>query len=205
MGKSFSADRHTLTLRAEIAHHAARLIAEDHMHDFALAKKKAARHLGVSDAHVLPSNQEIEDALASYRAIYQPEHDGCLQELRQKAATVMRLLRSFNPWLTGSVLSGVAGSHSDINLLMYTDDPKSVEIFLLNERIEYQHLEPPPTHRHALYPTLAFWYDDTQVKLHVRPRLAERQNPRREEKERASLDDVLALLAQDRTLSALML
>ncbi|GGP23606.1 hypothetical protein [Silvimonas iriomotensis] len=204
MGKSFSADRHTLTLRAEIAHHAARLIAEDHMHDFALAKKKAARHLGVSDAHVLPSNQEIEDALASYRAIYQPEHDGCLQELRQKAVTVMRLLRSFNPWLTGSVLSGVAGSHSDINLLIYTDDPKSVEIFLLNERIEYQHLEPPPTHRHALYPTLAFWYDDTQVKLHVRPRLAERQNPRREEKERASLEDVQALLEQDRTLGALI-
>ncbi len=200
MGKSFSADRHTLTLRAEIAHHAARLIAEDHMHDFALAKKKAARHLGVSDAHVLPSNQEIEDALASYRAIYQPEHDGCLQELRQKAVTVMRLLRSFTPWLTGSVLSGVAGDHSDINLLVYTDDPKSVEIFLLNERIEYQHLEPPPTHRHALYPTLAFWYDDTQIKLHVRPRLAERQNPRREEKERASLDDVQALLTRDTTL-----
>ncbi|MBB5193178.1 hypothetical protein HNQ50_003932 [Silvimonas terrae] len=200
MGKSFSADRHTLTLRAEIAHHAARLIAEDHMHDFALAKKKAARHLGVSDAHVLPSNQEIEDALASYRAIYQPEHDGCLQELRHKAVTVMRLLRSFTPWLTGSVLSGVAGDHSDINLLVYTDDPKSVEIFLLNERIEYQHLEPPPTHRHALYPTLAFWYDDTQIKLYVRPRLAERQNPRREEKERASLEDVQALLEHDRTL-----
>ncbi len=205
MGKAFSADRHTMTLRAEIAHHAARMIAEDHLHDFALAKKKAARQLGVSEAHVLPSNQEIEDALESYRSIYQPEHGDSLKQLRLKAVSMMRLLSPFSPYLTGSVLSGVAGEQSDINMLLYTDDPKSVEIFLLNERIEYQHLEPPPAHRHASYPTLAFWYDDTQIKLHVRPKVAERQNPRRDERERARLDEVQMLLERPTTFGALAL
>ena len=193
MGKPFTADRHSSSLRAEIAHQAARLIAEDNMYDFALAKKKAARHLGSSDARVLPSNQEIEAALESYRAIYQPQHVDSLHVLRAKAVTMMRLLHQFTPYLTGSVLSGVAGPHSDVNLLIYLDDPKSVEIFLLNQKIEYQHLEPPPTHRHASWPSLAFWYDDTQIKLHVRPRLVERQNQRKEERERARLEEVEAL------------
>ncbi|KPC53942.1 nucleotidyltransferase domain-containing protein [Amantichitinum ursilacus] len=193
MGKPFTADRHSLSLRAEIAHQAARLIAEDHLHDFALAKKKAARHLGSSDARVLPSNQEIEEALESYRAIYQPQHVDSLQALRGKAVNMMRLLNQFTPYLTGSVLSGVAGPHSDINLLIYLDDPKSVEIFLLNHKIDYQHLEPPPTHRHASWPSIAFWYDDTQIKLHVRPRTAERQTQRKEE--RARVDEVEALLS----------
>jgi hypothetical protein len=50
----------------------------------------------------------------------------------------MRLLEPFNPWLTGSVLSGTAGAHSDINLQLFTDDGKALELFLLNRRWDYQ-------------------------------------------------------------------
>ncbi|MBY0444708.1 MAG: hypothetical protein K2Q15_05805, partial [Burkholderiales bacterium] len=85
MGKPFAPDRHPSALRAQISERAARLIAEDHLHDFALAKKKAAKQLGISEGRMMPSNQEIEAALASYRAVYHPEHSDNLNKLRHKA------------------------------------------------------------------------------------------------------------------------
>ncbi|TJZ71738.1 hypothetical protein [Chitiniphilus eburneus] len=194
MGKAHFTERNAASLRLEIAHRAARLIAQDHIHDFALAKKKAARQLGHLDSKNLPSNQEVEDALLDYRAIYEPTHGDQVQQLRGKAVKVMQLLEQFQPYLTGSVLSGVAGAHSDINLLLFLEDPKSVELFLLNQRIEYQHIEPPSTARFADHPTLGFWFDGTVVKLHVRPKSAERQIAKREE--RARLDQVEQLLNQ---------
>ncbi|KAF0814080.1 hypothetical protein IGB42_01760 [Andreprevotia sp. IGB-42] len=197
MGKHAGSERQATALRSEIAHQAARLIAEDHVLDFAQAKKKAARQLGVTEGRALPSNQEIESALESYRAIYQPEHGRHVDQLRSKAIALMRMLAQFQPYLTGSVLSGIAGLHSDINLLLYTDDPKAIELFMLNRQIDYQNAEPDPAHRHADYPTLVVWYDGSAVKLHVRPLDAERNNPKREDRERMRLDQLEAMLASE--------
>jgi len=194
MGKHAGVERQAAALRSEIAHRAARLIAEDHVPDFAQAKKKAARQLGIADGRSLPSNQEIELALESYRAIYQPEHANHVDTLRIKALAMMRLLTDFQPYLTGSVLSGIAGPYSDINLLIYTDDPKALELFLVNRQIEYKYAEPEAPHRHADHPTLVLWYDGSQVKLHVRPTDAGR-NTRREERDRVRLDQLQALIA----------
>ncbi|AZN37703.1 nucleotidyltransferase [Iodobacter ciconiae] len=179
MSKPYVLDRQSSVLRAQIAERAARLIAEDLLHDFALAKKKAAKQLGISEGRMMPSNQEIETALANYRAVYYPEHSNHLNSLRQKALKVMRILAHFHPYLTGSVLSGVAGSNSDINLILFLDDPKSAEIFLLNQQIDYDILPPANGRQLADYPSLTFWFDDSQVSLHVRPRDAERQKEER--------------------------
>jgi hypothetical protein len=190
MGKPFAPDRHPSALRAQISERAARLIAEDHLHDFALAKKKAAKQLGISEGRMMPSNQEIEAALASYRAVYHPEHSDNLNKLRHKALKVMQLFAHFHPYLTGSVLSGVAGSHSDINLLLFLDDPKSAEVFLINQQIAYALLPAANGRQLADYPSLSFWFDDTQISLHVRPKDAERQK-----EERMRMDELEALLS----------
>src|SRR5262249_46662420 len=50
-------------MRARIAAAAARLMAEDGLEDFALAKRKAARQLGAEDTQSLPKNEEIEAEL----------------------------------------------------------------------------------------------------------------------------------------------
>ena len=60
-------------MRARIAAAAARLMAEDGIDDFALAKRKAARQLGATDAQALPANDEIEAELHAYRSLYEPE------------------------------------------------------------------------------------------------------------------------------------
>ena len=50
----------------------------------------------------------------------------------------MRELAQFNPYLTGSVLSGNAGQYADINLQLFTDSPKAVELYLLDRKIPYR-------------------------------------------------------------------
>lgn len=126
-------------MRELIAQSAARLIAEDGMQDYAAAKRKAARQIGVPDSHSLPTNNEVEMALRAYQDLYQKdEQPARLKRLRQEALDAMRLLERFNPHLTGSVLSGTATRHSDINLQLFTDSAKEVELFLLNRGIPYE-------------------------------------------------------------------
>jgi hypothetical protein len=85
-------------VRARIAAAAARIMAEDGVDDFAVAKRKAARRFGVTQAHALPGNDEIEDELRAYRALYQPlEHNGRIAELRRVALDAMRALARFTP------------------------------------------------------------------------------------------------------------
>jgi hypothetical protein len=126
-------------MREQLAHHAAKLMAEDGITDHAFAKRKAARQLGAADTQHLPSNQEVDEALHSYRALYQHDrHPGILRRLREEALSAMRLLEPFHPYLTGSVLSGTAGELSDINLMLFSDDAKAVLLFLLKHNIDFE-------------------------------------------------------------------
>jgi hypothetical protein len=137
MSKDTPANR--AQMRGRIAHLAARMIAEDGVSDYGLAKRKAARQAGAPDSRNLPTNLEIEDALRAYQALYQAdEHPERLQRLRMLALEMMRLLEPFNPHLTGPVLSGSAGRHAEIHLHLYTDDVKELEVFLLNRDIPFR-------------------------------------------------------------------
>ena len=125
--------------RSRIAHLAARLMAEDGVEDYALAKRKAARQAGTPDTRELPTNEEVEAALKTYQLIYhREEHRDRLRELRGRAVRAMRELAQFNPYLTGSVLNGNAGKYADINLQLFTDNVKAVELYLIDRRIPYQ-------------------------------------------------------------------
>ncbi len=126
-------------MREQLAHQAAKLMAEDGITDHAFAKRKAARQLGAADTRHMPSNHEVDDALHTYRALYQRDsHPGVLRQLREDALSMMRQLQSFHPYLTGSVLAGTAGEHSDINLMLFSDDAKSVLLFLLKHKIDFE-------------------------------------------------------------------
>jgi hypothetical protein len=126
-------------MRRRIAHAAARLLAEDGSLDYGSAKRKAARQLGAPDSGSLPDNQQIEEALRSYQALYQADETrALLATLRQTAVEYMEQLAAFDPHLTGSVLNGTAGPHADINLQLFTDDQKDVEFLLMRLDTPYQ-------------------------------------------------------------------
>ncbi len=113
-------------------------MAEDGVDDFALAKRKAARRLGAPDTEAMPTNAEVEAELRAYRALYQAEdHEHIIAELRSVAFDLMQVLAEFHPYLTGPVLKGIAGAHSEIDLQLFPDSPKDVEMFLLNRNMTF--------------------------------------------------------------------
>jgi hypothetical protein len=125
-------------LRARIAAAAARLMAEDGIDDFALAKRKAARQLGAADTQSLPRNDEIEAELRAYLELYQAdEHPERITELRRAALDAMCALERFTPYLTGPVLAGIAGPYAEIELQLFPDSVKEVEIFLLERNLAF--------------------------------------------------------------------
>jgi hypothetical protein len=129
-------------MRAQIAAAAARLMAEDGIDDFALAKRKAARSLGAADSEALPRNDEIEAELRAYLALYQAEeHPQRVAELRSVALEAMRELERFHPYLTGPVLKGVAGPYAAIELQLFPESAKDLEIFLLDRGIVFETYE----------------------------------------------------------------
>lgn len=137
MARQHNASR--LQTRLGIAQLAARLMAEDGIRDFALAKRKAARQLGVLEDRLLPNNAEIAEALRAYQSLFQAnEQVERLQFLRHEALAAMRLLDRFDPRLTGPVLNGTAARYAIINLQLFPDDPKEVELFLLNRQLGYK-------------------------------------------------------------------
>ena len=130
-------------VRASIASAAARLMAEDGISDYHQAKKKAARQLGLPEHTAFPDNAEVEAELRAYRSLYQgEEHEERVAALRQTALELLDLLGDFHPYLTGSVLEGTAGEHSNIDILLFADSAKEVEIFLLNRGIDVEHVDP---------------------------------------------------------------
>ncbi|UCG73796.1 MAG: hypothetical protein JSV45_05340 [Chromatiales bacterium] len=130
--------------RASIADEAARIMMERGMTDFRLAKAKACERLGLNTGP-LPSNEEVEAALAARNRIFHGDrHDLQLRRLREAAVQVMRRLDAFSPRLVGSVLTGTATEHSAIDLHLYTDTPETVgaqlaALGLEARTIQFQH------------------------------------------------------------------
>jgi len=133
---------HMEAMRRDITSQAARLMAEDGITSYGLAKRKAAKQLGVPDSEALPANQEIEEALRTYLTIFQQDElRDRLALLRQEALEIMKQLEVFNPYLTGPVLEGIAGRYTEAEIELFADSAKDVEIFLLNRHINFEYAD----------------------------------------------------------------
>lgn len=182
------------TMRKAIASLAARLMAEDGIDDYGFAKRKAARQLGMPDSEALPNNAEIEAELRIYQSLYQGEEQPQrLRELRQIALHMMDLLAEFKPYLTGPVLDGTAGRYARIDLELFPDSAKDVEIFLLNRGLDVEQREPGRHAPETVEAVLAIELDDTPVWLTILNPLAERSGSA----DRARAAAVAALLTED--------
>jgi hypothetical protein len=133
-------------LRAEIAAGAARLIAEDGA-DYGTAKRKAAKQvLGNAKirGEIMPDNAQIEEEVRLYNELFFSDSQPArLLHLRKLALRIMEDLARFSPYLTGAVLNGTAGEHSDIHLQLFAESAKDVEIFLINKNIDFDVSETP--------------------------------------------------------------
>jgi len=190
-------------MRTRIAQEAARLMSEEGIQDFYAAKRKAAQHLGAPDTRNMPRNQEVEAALQEYQRLFRGEQQtGHLRVLREAAVQAMRFLAGFKPRLVGSVLSGTAGRHADINLHLFADTPEEVSLFLMDNSIPFQ----PAQKRLRIsreawreFPAYEFMAGEQAVELVVFPSEGRREAPRSpvdgRPMRRARVEEVEALVA----------
>ena len=185
--------------RARIASAAARLIAENGISDYTLAKRKAAHSLGLPDNVQLPGDAEVQYELQIYQRLFQDEeHTARIRHLRQKASELMLIVQQFNPYLTGSVLDGSAARYAEIDIQLFTDSAKDVEIFLLNQRIDYEHSVPRTDRAEAV---LTIQSGETVANLIIYPVNQERVSFKTKDgriRQRARLDAVNELLSTAR-------
>ena len=146
--------------RRHMAQIAARLMAEQGIRDFRVAKQKAAQHLGLDVRQsVLPKNREIEAALAEHQRLFAgDEQPAQLRAMREAAIQAMRLFVDFQPRLVGDVLSGLADDHSDVQLHVFAEHSESFDMFLQGQGIPFEIVERRYrfAEGHRFYPAFRF-------------------------------------------------
>lgn len=197
--------RRELDQRAYVAEEAARIMCEQGVADFRLAKEKAALSLGLNDRRFLPRNTEIEAAVRARQRLFGgSRHRSHLRYLRQTALKAMRLFEAFQPRLVGPVLSGLASEHSQIKLHLFTDTVEDVDLFL-NARgmpfeLDDKRLRVGPE-EYRFYPAYSFMAGEAGIEATVFPLKEIRQAPRSPvdgaPMQRAAMHEVEALLAED--------
>jgi len=189
--------------RRRIAVEAARLISEDGIRDFHVAKRKAAARLGIHVDTALPKNAEIDEALREYQRLFDAEDQPRrLRGLRESAREALRFFAQFEPRLVGAVLDGSADRHSSVCLHVFSEDAETVAGFLDERGIPYEQQSRPLRLTRDVqreFPAFVFSAGDVPVDVTVLPEELLRQAPldRGGEKpmRRASLATLEELLA----------
>lgn len=121
----------------EIAATAARLVVEEGL-EYGAAKRRAVKILGLCGRTTLPGNDEIEQEVIDYLALFCAEtQPGELRALRELAVVWMDRMAQFRPYLSGAVWRGTATRLNDIYIQLFCDDSKSAEIALIDYRVQY--------------------------------------------------------------------
>jgi hypothetical protein len=168
-------------LRRAIAQEAARVMAEHGIQDFRAAKRKAAERFGVAEEGSLPSNAEVEASLLEYQRLFAADtHDATLRAQRSVALRAMRSLAAFSPRLVGPVLAGTATAHNDVQLHLFTDQPESVALNLLDRGVGHdlgEHRLRIDAERFQVFPSVQFEIDAQTIDVTVFPVDGIRQAP----------------------------
>lgn len=124
--------------KSKIAALAARWVVEEGL-EYGSAKRRAVKQLALNGRAGLPSNDEVEEEVKAYLAMFcadtQPHE---LLALRRLAWTWMTRLAAFRPYLTGAVWRGTATKNSDVYIQLFCDDSKSAEIALIDDHVRYE-------------------------------------------------------------------
>ena len=114
----------TSSLRRKVAREAALLLYTLQEKEFKQAKERAARNLGL---RILPTNLEVAEELDLIADEYEGESRWKrLIRMRKEALEIMETLKDFHPRLIGSVWRGTANKNSDIDIVVFSQNGRSV-------------------------------------------------------------------------------
>lgn len=121
----------------ELAQAAAALVVDEGL-PYGAAKQRAVQALGLPRGTPLPDNNTVEAAVREHIAIFHADTQPVeLQALRTLALDWMRRFSDFQPLVGGAVWHGTATARSDVHLQLFSDDPKAIEIDLLNQGLAF--------------------------------------------------------------------
>ena len=158
------------TLRREVAELAARLIADSGL-DYGNAKARALRQLsgGRPPRGALPDNDEVDAALREHLELFDEGHAARVERMRRVALELMGRLEAFRPLATGAAWKGIAAEHAPIHLQLFVDNPKEVEYWLLDHRIDFEAGMLPHFRGPGEVEALGFEWEGQQVLLTLHP------------------------------------
>ena len=175
--RNHSSDR----ARQVLAQEAARIIVEQGIQDYRVAKTKAAERLGMKDRGSLPGNAEIELAVSNHLQLFNREsHVDLLRMMRRAAIAAMEMLLPYSSRLVGPVLHGTAAETSPINLHVFADASEMVAFKLQEQDVHYRPFERRLKSRRDRLETFAafrFMQDESPVEATIFPIDGVRQAP----------------------------
>ena len=167
--------------RSRVVQEAARIICEDGLADYRLAKQKAVERLGLGFGTPLPSNADIQDAVIQYQRLFGGRaYADRLTQLRRTAVQAMRLLVEYQPRLVGAVATGATTDGHKVQLHCFADKPEQIDMLLADAGLRFEVSE----RRYRLgsgenldVPVLSFMADDVGVDVAVFPERGQREAP----------------------------
>lgn len=167
--------------RKVLAQEAARIIVEQGVEDYRIAKIKAAERLGMTERGSLPGNPEIEHAVSEHLKLFGREsHLDLLRVLRRAALSAMELLSPFTPRLVGPVLHGTAAANAAVNLHVFSDSAELVAVRLQESSVQYRPYDRRLKSRRDRAETFSgfrFTHDSSSIEATVFPLDGIRQAP----------------------------
>jgi hypothetical protein len=167
--------------RKVLAQEAARIIVEQGVEDYRVAKIKAAERLGMTERGSLPGNPEIEHAVSEHLKLFGREsHLDLLRVLRRAALSAMELLSPFTPRLVGPVLHGTAAANAAVNLHVFSDSAELVAVRLQESSVQYRPYDRRLKSRRDRAETFSgfrFTHDSSSIEATVFPLDGIRQAP----------------------------
>jgi hypothetical protein len=122
-----------------LAYEAARILSEEALTDYRLAKRKAAERLRLPPNVALPDNARVEAALIEYQRLFGGrEYVDQLRRMRQVAVRAMRLLAAFEPRLVGGTVTGAITAAHRVQLHAFADKVELLDVFFGDRGIPYE-------------------------------------------------------------------
>lgn len=117
----------------------ARIVCEDDVLDYRIAKQKAMLRLGLSPRSSLPDNASIQTAVIEYQRIFGGrDYAERLIALRRAAVQAMKLLHEFGPRLVGAAVSGAITAAHRVQIHVFVDRPEAIDLFLEARGIPFE-------------------------------------------------------------------
>lgn len=155
--------------RITVCEEAARIMDEQGVRDFQMAKAKAVERLGLGRRFPLPSNREIEQALKQRLQLFSSDRWALrCRQMWMIAAETMERFSCFEPRVVGALLRGTVTDRTPVELHLFADTPEEISDCFVRFSMPFEVFEKRVRFngkRFAMVPAFRFARGDVTVEL----------------------------------------